>query len=164
MLVVIPHSPTKELASPPVCRLCSQEGSPDLFLFIVQLFKTLCVYIFLKAAMSLPSICMDTTGPKVFTKPPVNTTKPFLCTPCISATAFHEFCDFFKMDYTQRWGSRCWRGRRPEKKSEVKIGQKRILTFSLCSSHFSTQAAGQTVLKFFRKNWQGSYSSPCKLP
>ena len=70
MLVVIPHSPTKELASPPVCRLCSQEGSPDLFLFIVQLFKTLCVYIFLKAAMSLPSICMDTTGPKVFTKPP----------------------------------------------------------------------------------------------
>ena len=115
MLVVIPHSPTKELASPPVCRLCSQEGSPDLFLFIVQPFKTLCVYIFLKAAMSLPSICMDTTGPKVFTKPPVNTTRPFLCTPCISATAFHGFCDFFKMDYTQRWGSRCWRGRRPEK-------------------------------------------------
>ena len=78
MLVVIPHSPTKELASPPVCRLCSQEGSPDLFLFIVQLFKTLCVYIFLKAAMSLPSICMDTTGPKVFTKPPSEHHEAFL--------------------------------------------------------------------------------------
>ena len=40
MLVVIPHSPTKELATspPPVCRLCSQEGSPDLSLFIVLLF------------------------------------------------------------------------------------------------------------------------------
>ena len=33
-------------------------------------------------------------------------------------------------------------------------------TFSLCSFHFSTQALGQMVAKFFWKNWHGSYSSP----
>ena len=63
------------------------------------------------------------------------------------------------------WGVtiRCWRGRRSER-AEIRIfssEKPNLLTFSRCSSHFSIQAAGQMVLKFFSKNLQGSYSSPC---
>lgn len=30
-------------------------------------------------------------------------------------------------------------------------------------TYFSTQALGQIVLKFFQKNWHGSYSSPYNI-
>ena len=55
-----------------------------------------------------------------------------------------------------------WR-RRPRGRRDREKRRRGILpTFALWSSHFSTQALGQTVVKFFLKNWHGSYSSPCQ--
>ena len=80
----------------PLFDACEAKKAAQTFSFsLFSSLKTLYVFIFLKAAMSHPSICMDTTGPKVFTKPLVNTTKPLLRTPCNYATAFHGFSDFW---------------------------------------------------------------------
>ena len=124
MLVVIPHSPTKELATspPPVCRLCSQEGSPDLFLFIVLLFQ-------MSGPSTHPSESSNVNCTRITSQHLLAQASwvfihrvlivQAMCTSCWRAvllTIFSWFSDSgVKVDYTQQWSSRCWQGRHPEK-------------------------------------------------